>query len=268
MNFKHKKKWGQHFLNDPNIARKIAAQADLSPTDTVWEVGAGQGVLTCALLDAAGAVLTFEIDKTLWPHLEQRFAEELAAQQLTIVRQDVLRADWSEHLAESSIKLAANLPYQITSPFLFRLVDFAPHFTVAVLMMQREVALRLRAEPGSKEYGVLGLKLRRHFDIEYLFTVEPHLFTPPPRVRSAVVRLRPRQDKPDIPDEKLYYKLIETAFGARRKMLRRNLRALLNDDQLQTLGQSFDLSRRGESLHEAEFVALCHAVAALQQSRG
>ena len=263
MEFVHKKKWGQHFLHDANIARKIAAQAGLRPTDTAWEVGPGEGILTRALLDAAGHVLCFEIDATLLPHLQAHFAPELQDGRLTIVQQDVLRADWSAHFPAQPAKLVANLPYQITSPFLFRLAQHAPHFEVAVLMMQREVALRLRAVPGSKDYGVLGLKLGYHFEVEYLFTVEPHLFKPPPRVRSAVVRLTPRANKPDVPSVEQYYRLIEVAFGNRRKMLRRNLRTMLNEDQMEALGRRFDLSRRGESLDEGELVALCHAVAAL-----
>jgi len=264
MEFHHKKKWGQHFLHDANITRKIAAQAELCATDAVWEVGAGRGILTQALLDAAGTVTTFEIDPTLLPELQARFAEPLAAGRLRIVHLDVLRADWSSLLPPQPVALAANLPYQITSPFLFKLVEHAPRFRVAVLMMQREVALRLHAQPGTKDYGALTLRLGLHFSVEYLFTVEPHLFTPPPNVRSAVVRLRPRSNPPQMADPALFDRLVETAFANRRKMLRGNLRTLLNDDQLRLLGERFDLTRRGESLHESEFVALCYAVADLR----
>ncbi|MCD4828897.1 MAG: 16S rRNA (adenine(1518)-N(6)/adenine(1519)-N(6))-dimethyltransferase RsmA [Candidatus Cloacimonetes bacterium] len=264
MEFRHKKKWGQHFLHDPNIACKIVAQAALRPDDIAWEVGAGQGILTRELLEHADRALSFEIDAALLPGLESAFAAEIDDGRLTIVQQDVLRADWESLLPPVPVKLVANLPYQITSPFLFKLAGLAPRFTLAVLMMQREVALRLRAGPGTKDYGILGLKLRYHFDIEYLFTVEPHLFVPPPNVRSAVVRLRPRDEKPAVPDVALYYRLIEIAFSNRRKMLRRNLRTMLDGEQLRELGQSFDLSRRGESLDESEFVAMCRAIAALR----
>lgn len=256
--FHHKKSLGQHFLKDVNIVRKIVSLGNVQSGDTVWEIGPGKGILTRELLNAGAALTCFEIDDTLYPHLENTFGTEI-----TLIKQDVLKADWTRHLPAGQLKIVANLPYQITSPFLFRVAEYAPHFSTVVVMIQREVAQRIAAECNTKEYGPLSLKMQYYFNVSYGFTVKPHLFIPPPKVDSAVIKLTPRTDRPDVGDERFFWRVVETAFGNRRKMLRRNLRALAPVDVLQTLQQNsgIQLTRRGETLSEAEYVVLARELA-------
>jgi 16S rRNA (adenine1518-N6/adenine1519-N6)-dimethyltransferase len=174
------------------------------------------------------------------------------------VKQDILKANWAEFFPESKIKIVANLPYQITSPFLFEVARNAAHFSCIVIMIQKEVAQRINATVGSKDYGILTLKMQFYFDVSYEFTVKPNVFTPPPKVDSAVISLIPRQDKPIIENETFFWQLVETAFRNRRKMLRRNLRDIISREvieQIQTSGE-IDLTRRGETLTEIEFIKL------------
>ncbi|MCK4694378.1 MAG: hypothetical protein KAT74_01380, partial [Candidatus Cloacimonetes bacterium] len=158
------------------------------------------------------------------------------------------------------IKIVSNLPYQITSPFLFKVASYSNKFSRIVLMIQKEVAQRLNAKVGTKEYGVLTLKMQYYFNIKYEFTVKPHLFNPPPKVDSAVIKLIPRINKPEIEDEPLFWKIIETSFRNRRKMLRNNLKTILSAEDLMKLSENFDLTLRGESLTESEFIKLYNLI--------
>ncbi len=223
-----KKKWGQNFLNDPNIARKIAAMAELDPADHVWEIGPGKGILTQAILSHCENLTAFEIDPELQEYLPGIFSGH---EQFRIVAGDILRVDWTQYLHPQTVVIS-NLPYQITSPFLFRLAEHYTQVKRSVLMIQKEVADRIVAKPNTKEYGILSVKLNLVFTIERLFNVEPHLFYPPPKVRSSVIRLRPRHDAPVIDDMALMYRLIDTCFHSRRKTLRNNLKNMVSDEML------------------------------------
>jgi 16S rRNA (adenine1518-N6/adenine1519-N6)-dimethyltransferase len=251
--FRHKKSLGQHFLKDKNIIKKIVDLAEIKPDEPVWEIGSGKGILTEELLSRNSDLTCFEIDKTLYPVLEKRFGNKI-----NLIKQDVLKADWESLLPNGKVKIVANLPYQITSPFLFEVSRFADHFSKVVVMIQKEVAQRINASVGTKDYGILTLKMQYYFNVNYEFTVKPHVFHPPPKVDSAVISLVPRIDKPEIENEKYFWHLVETSFRNRRKMLRRNLRDLISVEQIEKIQELeiIDLKRRGETLTENEFLQL------------
>ncbi|MCK4957643.1 MAG: ribosomal RNA small subunit methyltransferase A [Candidatus Cloacimonetes bacterium] len=255
--FRHKKSLGQHFLKDQNIIRKIGEVANISPNELVWEIGPGKGVLTQELLNYTKRLRCFEIDHTLYPILENRFGSKI-----DLIKTDILKADWNEYFADEPIKIVANLPYQITSPFLFRVAKNTQHFSSVIVMVQKEVAQRIAAKVGTKDYGILTLKMQYYFNPKYEFTVKPNVFNPPPRVDSAVISLVPRLDRPYIEDEEYFWRVVEIALRNRRKMLRRNLRELIGKEQVEKLTESceIDLQRRGETLTEAEFVSLYEQV--------
>ncbi|HHE38050.1 MAG TPA: ribosomal RNA small subunit methyltransferase A, partial [Candidatus Cloacimonetes bacterium] len=197
---KPKKSLGQHFLTDKNIVRKIVNVADIQAEDFVWEVGPGKGILTEELLQTGCDLTAFEIDEKLYPILEDKFSNKL-----NLIKKDILKADWEDFFPNEKIKIVANLPYQITSPFLFKVVSFAEKFSQIVIMIQKEVAQRINAKIGIKDYGILTLKMQFYFDVSYEFTVKPHLFYPKPKVDSAVIKLIPTKDKPKIDDEKFFW---------------------------------------------------------------
>lgn len=252
---KPKKSLGQHFLTDKNIVRKIVGIADIQAEDIVWEVGPGKGILTEALLQTGCDLTAFEIDEKLYPLLEEKYSNKLK-----LIKKDILKTDWEDYFPKEKVKIVANLPYQITSPFLFKVVTFAEKFSQIVIMIQKEVAQRINAKRGTKDYSILTLKMQFYFDVSYGFTVKPHLFYPKPKVDSAVIKLNPRKDKPEIADEKFFWKIVETAFRNRRKMLRNNLKEILSSEQMERISAEFDLSRRGETFCEQEFVELYHQI--------
>ena len=256
MTFQHKKKLGQHFLKDANIARKIATSAQLGKGDSVWEIGPGEGILTDALLSYSPRLTVFEIDRRLY---EKLLSEYGSCDNFKLVEKDFLKVNWQEYGSEK-VSIVANLPYQITSPILFKLIENAERINRAILMMQKEVATRLQAAPGTKDYGQLTLKLGFYFKVKRLFNVPPHVFQPPPKVTSSVIQLIPREDKPEIDNPALYFQIIVAAFARRRKMLRGNLATILSAEEMQQLHTEFDLTKRGESLDEAAFLAIYRSV--------
>lgn len=259
--FKQKKSLGQHFLKDKNIIRKIVDLAAIEEDELVWEVGPGRGVLTQELLNRHCELTCFEIDETLFPTLLEKFGTRI-----DLVNNDILKIDWSHYLKAEKIKIVANLPYQITSPFLFKVTEFSNSFKRVVVMIQKEVAERINSGVGTKDYGKLSLKIQFHFNVECGFTVKPHLFFPPPKVDSAVIILIPRKNKPVLEDEKLFWRIVEVAFMHRRKMLRRNLRDILTKAELEKLSKSseIELTRRGETLTERDFITLYKNIRSLK----
>lgn len=259
MNIRPLKQFGQHFLTDTELADRIVTAAELKPDERVWEIGPGKGVLTERIIRHTNRVTAFEIDNRLAKLLQDKFGN-----QLNLVNRDILALNWKELLTDKTeqngqgIKLISNLPYQITSPVLYALEENAEHFSRIVIMIQKEVADRLTAAPGSKAYGVLTLKIRYAFEVDKLFEVPPEAFLPPPKVHSSVVRLKPRQDKPVLKSLDTYRKIIQTAFARRRKTLRNNLCTLFNAEELAQLEKlsGIDFSRRGETIAEGEFVHL------------
>ena len=262
-----RKAWGQHFLLYPHQARRIVAALDLSGEETVVEIGPGLGALTVFLAQEARRVVALERD----PALVQFLGEELFHEnpQVQILCQDVLSFDFLEcsRNAEKPLAVVGNLPYQITSPLLFKLMEEKAALSQAVLMMQHEVGDRLLSPPGTKEYGILSVLIQYHFSLERLFSLGPGNFYPPPQVDSVVLRLTPAETVPRAQDEALLSRVVKAAFAHRRKTLNNTLvnRAPEFGLTAETMRQIFltlqiDPSRRGETLSVAQFVDLSNAI--------
>ncbi len=225
----HKPRLGQNFLVDAGaVARIAAALGDLSGR-TVVEIGPGRGAITDALAARAGHVVAIELDRELAAGLRQRFGpERVTPSRVTVVEQDVLRFDFAAAAAQAGDRLcvAGNLPYYITSPILLKLAASHAALDLAVLMVQREVAERVTAVPGSRDYGLLSVTVQMYGPAEQLFTLPPSAFSPPPQVHSTVIRWRfaPRFAELGL-DEKGFLRFLRQAFAQKRKTLANNLRA-------------------------------------------
>jgi len=253
---------GQNFLIDPSLAERIAALGELNPGDRVWEIGAGKGILTEAILRYDVKLRAFELDRRLPEYLNQQFADRVE-----FVFADVLQCNWDEYLAldNAPVKLIANIPYQITSPLLSLLERYGSSFSRIVLMLQKEVAQRLSAKPSTKSYAPLTIRLRLKFDISLQLSVGRENFDPQPKVDSAVVLMTPRIDQPVIENPELFNTLLNASFAHRRKTLGNNLISFIGKDKTLILEKrsGIDFQRRGESLEEAEFILLSELLAAL-----
>jgi 16S rRNA (adenine1518-N6/adenine1519-N6)-dimethyltransferase len=257
-----KKRFGQHFLTSPSVLNDILRLAEVMPEDTVLEIGAGTGALTAALAERARQVLTLEIDRDLIVPLRQRFAGQPHVQ---IIHADALRFDFAQ--LEGTCKVVANLPYGSATAILVRLLEHRSHIRRAVVMLQREVAARLCAKPGTKAYGSLTLMVQWHATVSKGFNVPPAAFSPPPKVNSTVVNITPRLEPPlAVCDEVLLFRVIRGAFAQRRKTLLNALEAAFCPQVeasclVQTLrAADVDARRRGETLTLAEFARLADAL--------
>lgn len=258
-----KKSLGQHFLIDDNIARKIVRIADVNQDDIVWEIGPGSGVLTKFLLEKCRKLLAFEIDNEWFRYLQSNYQDP----KLTLINSDILKVDFKDYFPQEKVKIVANLPYQITSPLLFKILEYRDLFSSITVMIQDEVADRLCAPSGNKEYGKLSIKLQLYFRIKKEFIVPPHVFRPQPKVRSAVVQLIPKQDVPEILDHKQLWDLIDEVFNHRRKMLRVSLKPFLAKKEYEQLldTSALDFTRRPEDLSIREFVDLSNAIETIKE---
>ncbi len=216
-----KKKLGQHFLKDQNIARKIVESLGTAENN-VFEVGPGTGVLTRFLLERPELNLhLIEIDKESIDHLQQHFPEL----ENRIYHEDFLKFDPTQ-LFEGNFSLIGNFPYNISSQIFFKVLEFRNQIPEVVGMVQKEVAERINAGYGNKTYGILSVLLQTFYNIEYLFTVSKQVFIPPPKVKSGVIRLT-RNSRTELPcDESLFFKVVKTSFNQRRKMLRNSLKEI------------------------------------------
>jgi 16S rRNA (adenine1518-N6/adenine1519-N6)-dimethyltransferase len=251
-----RKSLGQHFLNDRRILERIADALDLHGTETVIEIGPGRGGLTDVLAEKAGRLVAVEIDRALAAQLRQRFAPR---DSVSIVEADVLDVNLGE-LASGPFRLVGNVPYYITTPILFHALE-PPRPDRAVYLVQREVADRIVASPGSKEYGALSVNVQSVAVPRILFRVAPGSFQPPPKVESAVVRIDPRPHPAIAPDEETEFRrFVQDVFGMRRKQLQRILRTLWSassevvDAALAASG--IEPSARPETLSVEQFAAV------------
>lgn len=249
-----KKSLGQHFLRDQNIARKIT-ESLLPVTEEVLEIGPGMGVLTRILLASPSfSVRAIDIDRESIEYLHT----ELPEHKDRILYGDFLKMDITE-LYQKPFSVIGNLPYNISSQIFFRIIENRELVTQVVCMIQKEVAERISAPHGNKTYGILSVFLQTFYNIEYLFTVGEKVFDPPPKVKSAVIRLT-RNDRQELGcDEKLFFQVVKTGFNQRRKTLRNSIRGLLPPGF-----ESDYLSLRPEQLSVTDFLQLC---AELQQTR-
>jgi len=206
-----KKRFGQHFLSDPSILRRIVALAGIEPGDTVVEIGPGGGSLTLELARAAHRVIAIEIDPDLIPHLRSSMPPNVE-----IVEGDALAEPWPPH----RFHIVGNLPYNVTTPLLKRFIEHRDHILGVTVMLQKEVAERLAARPSTREYGPLSVLVQYYAAVEYGFTVAPGAFKPRPKVDSSVIRLRWR---PAVPSAPAFTDFVHHAFAARRKTLANNL---------------------------------------------
>ena len=249
---------GQNFVVDANTVRRIAAIAAVGPGDRVVEIGAGVGCLTLALLETGAAVTAIEIDRHLRPVLE----EVLAGTPARLVYADARRLDWEDLLGGEQGSLVANLPYNVGTPLLADLLDDVPNLVRFVVMVQDEVADRLVAQPRTKAYGSLTVKVASWAVARRVASVPPTVFLPRPRVRSAVVELV-RHSQPAVPadvDREAMHRLVRTAFGQRRKMLRRSLAGMVAAEAYAAAGVRPE--QRPEELDLDHWVGLAKASAA------
>ena len=252
-----KKNLGQHFLVDLNIAKRIADTVDEPYADLpVLEVGPGMGVMTQYLVQKPRPLKMVEIDRESVAYLTQH--STLNAQQ--IISGDFLRMDLHEVFDGQQFVLTGNYPYDISSQIFFKMLDNKDLIPCCTGMIQHEVAVRMAASPGNKQYGILSVLIQAWYDVEYLFTVEPDVFNPPPKVQSAVIRMT-RNAVTDLGcDEQLFRRIVKATFNQRRKMLRVSLRQLLPKDSPIFTSHSSLLSLRPEQLTISQFVELTNLV--------
>ncbi len=243
-----KKHLGQHFLNDENIARDtVGALLEKDKTSFIIEVGPGTGVLTQFLINDVENFLAMDVDGESVDYLKLKYPEKKDK----IILSDFLEADLQK-LAGQKFNVVGNFPYNISSQIMFKVLENKNSVDYVVGMFQKEVAMRLAEKPGSKVYGILSVLLQAYYDIEYLFTVHENVFTPPPKVKSAVIRLtRNSVQKLDC-DEVLFKKIVKTTFNQRRKTIRNSVRTLFNNNEL----RHPLLDKRPEQLSVAQFVEL------------
>lgn len=250
-----RKKWGQNFLQDKNIARKIVAALEATPATAVIEIGPGAGALTEFILQTGASYLGVEIDSRLAEGLRQRFS---GYPNFTLVEADFLEWDLAAALQkrpQTPWRVVGNIPYNITSPILFKLFDYAEDLETAVLMVQKEVAERLVARPPGKEYGLLAVNGQLFAEIKLLFRVPAGRFFPRPKVDSAVIKLYFKKGvQARFPEFQLFKTVLRHCFQHRRKMLRKSLSMLFPARFVATL--NFDLTRRPEQLSIPEWKAL------------
>jgi 16S rRNA (adenine1518-N6/adenine1519-N6)-dimethyltransferase len=261
-----KRSLGQNFLIDPNLQRRIVEALDPQPDDEVLEIGPGQGALTDHLAGTVRRLVLVELDNDLAAHLEREFA---GRDDVEVVHRDILQVPLESVSADPArLKVIGNIPYNITTPILFSLLERRPRPRMIVLMVQREVAERIVAAPGSKTFGALAVGVQTVARAELVLHVGRKAFRPVPDVESSVIRIRPHEPPAiDAEDESGLRTLTRIAFGQRRKQFQRILRDAyaLGPDQIQTLEArvGLDLQARPETLAPAQFIELQRALRAL-----
>lgn len=250
-----KKSLGQHFLKDENLAQKIVSEfLNKNPSHAAIEVGPGQGVLTKYLLEDKGlSYYGVELDQRMIPLLIRKFPQIEGR----IFNEDILDFDWRKAGA-GNISIIGNFPYNISSQILFKVLDNKELVNYVVGMFQKEVAKRITASSGNKEYGILSVLMQTYYDIEYLFDVGENSFSPPPRVTSGVIRLMKKQELPVIYREDMFRVLVKSGFGQRRKTLRNSLLHMVNHVSF-IRDPVFD--KRAEQLTVAEWITLSNRIA-------
>lgn len=256
------KKLGQNFLIDEDIVRRIVEAAELTPTDKVLEVGPGIGTLTQGLAESGADVVAVELDKRLLPVLSVTLE---GYDNVRIVNGDILKVDIMQEVGAENFKVCANLPYYITTPIIFALLEKRLPMERLVAMVQKEVAERMAAQPGGREYGALSVAIQYFTEPEIAFIVPPTSFIPAPAVDSAVIVCRRRKQPPvQVCDEALFFRVVKAAFSMRRKMLNNALKNMgISSEQcakwLELAG--IDGKRRGETLTLEDFAALTNSFA-------
>ena len=260
---KPKKFLGQHFLKDLQVAQDIADTVDACPSLPILEVGPGMGVLTQFLLKKERPVKVVELDFESVAFLRENFS----IMGENIIEQDFLKMDLSQLFGGLPFVLTGNYPYNISSQIFFKMLDYKDLIPCCTGMIQKEVAERIAAGPGSKTYGILSVLIQAWYHVEYLFTVHEHVFNPPPKVKSAVIRMTRNETSELGCDEKLFKQIVKTTFNQRRKTLRNSISPILGKDN--PLSSDPIFNKRPEQLSVQEFIDLTNRVQqALSQEQG
>ena len=258
-----KKNLGQHFLTDLNIAKRIADTVDACPDIPVLEVGPGMGVMTQYLVEKPRPFKVVEIDRESVAYLKEKREFSIINSQFSIIEGDFLRMDLREVFDGQQFVLTGNYPYDISSQIFFKMLDNKDLIPCCTGMIQHEVAVRMASQPGNKQYGILSVLIQAWYNVEYLFTVEPGVFNPPPKVQSAVIRMT-RNEVTDLGcDEQLFRRVVKATFNQRRKMLRVSLRQIFDANHPAPAGFFDDemMTRRPEQLSIPQFIELTNKVA-------
>jgi 16S rRNA (adenine1518-N6/adenine1519-N6)-dimethyltransferase len=254
---KPKKFLGQHFLKDMDIARRIADTVDIVPDIPILEVGPGMGELTQYLVPKGRELKVVEVDFESISYLNHTFPK-LGE---NIIEEDFLQMDLNKLFGGRPFVLTGNYPYNISSQIFFKMLDNKDIIPCCTGMIQKEVAERIASEPGHKAYGIISVLIQAWYKVEYLFTVEPNVFNPPPKVKSAVIRMTRNDTNALQCDERLFKQVVKTTFNQRRKTLRNSIRPLLGEHRELTDQPLFN--RRPEQLSVEEFVNLTNMVGAV-----
>ncbi|NDW13639.1 16S rRNA (adenine(1518)-N(6)/adenine(1519)-N(6))-dimethyltransferase RsmA [Bacteroides sp. 214] len=251
---KPKKFLGQHFLKDMQVASNIADTVDACPQLPILEVGPGTGVLTQFLLKKERPLKVVELDFESVAYLRQHFPtlEE------DIVEDDFLKMHLDRLFKGEQFVLTGNYPYNISSQIFFRMLDYKDFIPCCTGMIQKEVAERIASKPGKKAYGIISVLIQAFYDVEYLFTVDEHVFDPPPKVKSAIIRMTRNDTQTLACDEKLFKQVVKATFNQRRKTLRNSIKSILGKDCALTQEEIFN--KRPEQLSVQEFVELTNKV--------
>ncbi|MFK8184995.1 MAG: 16S rRNA (adenine(1518)-N(6)/adenine(1519)-N(6))-dimethyltransferase RsmA [Phormidesmis sp.] len=266
-----RKRFGQHWLRDDGILNQIIAAGALVESDRVLEIGPGQGVLTQRLLRTSAKVLAVEIDRDLCLQLSEQFIPEMGSGQFRLIESDFLKLNFDQALVDFELerpnKVLANIPYYITAPILEKLLGTirqpAPHpYESIVLLVQKEISDRLCAQPGTRANGALTIRAQYLAECEEICPVPPSAFKPPPKVESAVIRIKPRPFPTPPQNPARLAQLVKVGFSQKRKMLRNNLQSIVERDVLNPILEQLNINPqiRAEGLGVAEWIALSDAV--------
>ena len=245
---KHKKRLGQHFLHDKNIINKIISNLAINIKDTFIEIGPGEGALTTPLLEEVESIILIEKDRDLMPILEKKYNHR----KVKIINQDILKCELSDLIKENT-RIVSNLPYNISTEIIFRLLPFSKDIKDLHFMLQKEVVDRIVAAPGTKIYGRLSVMTQVYFTVKKLFNISPNVFIPKPKVDSAYIRLVPKNYIFDsLEHEQKFKGIVNTVFSARRKMIKTSLKGIIDSQSLQTI--SIEPNSRPEILSVQNYI--------------
>ncbi|MGV6825724.1 MAG: 16S rRNA (adenine(1518)-N(6)/adenine(1519)-N(6))-dimethyltransferase RsmA [bacterium] len=250
-----RKRFGQNFLHDPSVIAKIVAAIAPAEGQNLLEIGPGQGAITCELLRKCSKMYAIELDRDLIEPLKQKCAP---IGELNLHSADALKFDFRQLATDAPLRVVGNLPYNISTPLLFHLLEQAEAIQDMHFMLQKEVVDRMAAAPGSKTYGRLSVMLQVNCEVTPLFDIKPGAFNPPPKVMSSLVRLVPAPDKFSVKNPTVFAQIVREAFNQRRKTLRNALKKTVAAPVFVNAG--IDPASRAEQLSPADFVQLANAV--------
>lgn len=254
--YRTKKRFGQHFLHDQQIIRQIVNSVQITAEQTLIEIGPGQGAITMPLLQKFSSLTAIELDRDLIAPLTKQAIQH---GKLTLINQDILNVNFDDLFHGQSLSIVGNLPYNISTPLLFHLLASSSMITSMTFMVQQEVANRITAEVGHKNYGRLSIMMQYYCQSSYLFHVPPESFSPPPKVDSAVIHITPhKQLNTDLKDKDLFDQLVKTAFSQRRKTIRNSLSSHVTPEQFEI--SAINPKLRAENLSLEQFILLTNTV--------